>query len=67
MEEPKLNEKGKGFYYNMVKNFQRLMYFNYHIWRIERIIATPTSASFTIDDKKKLVKDILKEVSKKEE
>jgi len=67
MGEPKLNEKGKGFYYRMVENFQRLLHFNYLVWRIDCILATPTTADFTIDDKKKLVKDILKELSKKEE
>jgi len=62
MKDSKLNEKGKGFYYGMVENFQRRMYLNYHLWRIVRIMATPTSENFTLDEKKKLVGDVLKEL-----
>ena len=65
----KLYKKGKGFYYGMVEHFQSLMYLNYHLWRLERIIATPTSEDFTIAEKTKLVKDTIEELikNKKEE
>jgi len=56
------NEKGKGFYYRMVENFQRFMYINYLVWRIDRILATPTTECFTISEKMKLIEDILKEL-----
>jgi len=59
-----LYKKDKGFYYGMVESFQRLMYFNYHLWRLDRIIATPTSEDFTIAEKTKLVKDTIEELIK---
>ena len=57
-----MNKKGKGFYYGMVESFQRYMYLNYLVWRIDRIRATPVSESFTLDEKKKLIGDALKEL-----
>lgn len=62
MKDSKLTKKGKGFYYQMVENFQRLIHFSYLIWRIERIMATPTTEYFTVDEKTKLIEGILKEL-----
>lgn len=59
-----MNKKDKGFYFGMVKSFQRYMYLNYHLWRLDRIRATPVSESFTLDKKKKLIGDVLKELKK---